>query len=134
MVRTGRIGLSCAVLALLLLSPSYALPEHARIARLPPLMLWAWERPEDLRGLHPSVGVAFLAQSIAISGTRCTLQPRRQPLRISASPLVAVTRIEVDPNTALSLDRDRLSSLATAIVRTSSLPRVIGLQIDFDAR
>jgi hypothetical protein len=68
MGKTCRIGFPVAVIALVLLSPSYALLEHARLSRLPPLMLWAWERSEDLRGLHPSVGVAFLAQSIAVSG------------------------------------------------------------------
>ncbi|HEY0060755.1 MAG TPA: hypothetical protein VGC21_01465, partial [Telluria sp.] len=33
---------------------------HARagaaLAALPPTMLWAWERPEDLRWLPPDVG------------------------------------------------------------------------------
>src|SRR5262245_23750820 len=134
MVRIGRIGLSGAVLALLLLSPSYALPEHARLSRLPPLMLWAWERPEDLRGLHPSVGVAFLAQSIAISGSRFSIEPRRQPLRVTANPLAAVTRIEVDPNARWSLDDRHISELAAAVARTAALPRVVGVQIDFDAR
>jgi hypothetical protein len=134
MGRTGRIGLSGAVLALLLLSPSYALPEHSRLARLPALMLWAWERPEDLRGLHPSAGVAFLAQSIAISASRVSVVPRRQPLRISGNLLVAVTRIEVDPVPKLSLDDRQLSAVAAAVARTAALPRVAGIQIDFDAR
>jgi len=134
MVRTGRIGLSGAVLALLLLSPSYALPEHARLSRLPPLMLWAWERPEDLRGLHSSVGVAFLAQTVTISGSRFTLQPRRQPLRVTGNALVAVTRIEAGAGPTVSLGERESSDVAAAIVRTASLPRVVGVQIDFDAR
>jgi hypothetical protein len=123
-----------AVLALLLLSPSYALPEQTRLSRLPPLMLWAWERPEDLRGLHRSVGVAFLSQSIAISGSGFTLQPRRQPLRVSENPLVAVTRIEVAAASGLSLAERQISSIATAIARTAALPGVVGVQVDFDAR
>jgi hypothetical protein len=118
----------------MLLSPSYALPEHSRLSRLPSLMLWAWERPEDLRGLHSSVGVAFLAQSIAISGSRFSLEPRRQPLRITANPLVAVTRIEIDPRARLSLDEQQASGLAATVARTAALPGVIGVQIDFDAR
>jgi hypothetical protein len=97
-------------------------------------MLWAWERPEDLRGLHPSAGVAFLAQSIAVSGSRVSVAPRRQPLRISGNPLVAVTRIAVDPAPKLSLDDRQLSAVAATIARTSALPRVAGVQIDFDAR
>ena len=129
-----RVRAAGAVVALVCLSPSHALPEHARLSRLPPLMLWAWERPEDLRGLHASVGVAFLAQSLAISGNRLTLRPRRQPLRITANPLVAVTRVEVDPVATLALDDRQLLDAAAIIARTALLPRVVGVQIDFDAR
>jgi hypothetical protein len=131
---TMRVRAAGALVALVCLSPSYALPEDSRLSRLPALMLWAWERPEDLRGLHPSVGVAFLAQSLAISGNRLTLRPRRQPLRITANPLVAVTRVEVDPLATLALDDRQLLDAAAIIARTALLPRVVGVQIDFDAR
>jgi len=113
------------------LAPSYAAPITVA-ARLPPLMLWAWERPEDLRALGPDVGVAFLAQTVKLDGDRIHIRPRMQRLRVDdTTVLVAVTRIEgsalVSPPALLT------DALAEAITRTASAPHVAGIQIDFDA-
>lgn len=136
------LALAGALCVLVLLAPGYAAPVTAA-TRLPRAMLWAWERPEDLRGLGSTTGVAFLAQTIHIESDRIRVTPRMQPLRVDPeTTLVAVSRIE----TAAGVDRatgDRLDSpgarsraigeIADAIVRTSALPRVAGVQIDFDA-
>jgi hypothetical protein len=119
---------SCAMTSLVALAPTYAAPVNAA-ARLPPLMLWAWERPEDLRALGPDVGVAFLVQTITLDGDRLHIRPRMQRLRVDgATTLVAVTRIE--GSSAMPSLADALSD---AVARTSSLPQVAGVQIDFDA-
>jgi hypothetical protein len=104
---------------------------------LPPVMLWAWERPEDLEFLDPRYfGVAFLAQTLALSGEEVIFNPRRQPLKVSPqTKLIAVTRIESQKTTgkraALSLvQRDRLLAL---ILKTRELTNVSAIQIDFDA-
>src|SRR5438309_12019664 len=47
---------------------------------LPNVVLWAWERPEDLRFIDPQrTGVAFLAATVSISsnGSVC-FRPRMQ--------------------------------------------------------
>lgn len=89
--------------------------------RLPRTMLWAWERPEDLRFLNsPATGVAFLARTIELRQQTATtsaesrrvsarefwfpdpaanlgvnLRPRLQPLRVAREgPLMAVVRLE----------------------------------------
>jgi hypothetical protein len=89
--------------------------------RLPRVMLWAWERPEDLRFLAAArQGVAFLARTIELRSlpapdTRSEsapqahsffgedvavnkgvlLHPRLQPLAVAKeTPLIAVVRIE----------------------------------------
>ena len=37
---------------------------------LPPVILWAWERPEDLEFLNSQrFGVAFLAQTLTLTST-----------------------------------------------------------------
>src|SRR5262245_4054805 len=79
------------VLALLVMqAPALAVRSSTPAGNLPRLMLWAWERPEDLRGIAADTGVAYLAQTITIRGDRVAILPRRQPLRISpASTLVA---------------------------------------------
>jgi hypothetical protein len=100
--------------------------------RLPELMLWAWERPVDLRELGPGAGVAFLAQTITVSPDAFVASPRRQPLLVNpGTPLIAVTRIEA-PGGVPSSAR-RIDEMARAIATTSALPGVAGIQIDFDA-
>jgi Protein of unknown function (DUF3142) len=87
-----------------------------RMANLPRLYLWAWERPEDLRFLaNKRVGVAFLAKTVSLApplqaslpdssdlrdtpffkSIRVKVRPRLQPLHVtSGTPLMAVVRIE----------------------------------------
>ncbi len=99
----------------------------------PKLMLWAWERSEDLRTLPVErVGVAFLAQTLKVKGGTVTAQPRFQPLLLpSGAKLMAVTRIKVvSPLASSDVLRDQLVAAILATVR----PGVIGLQVDFDAR
>jgi len=101
-------------------------------AGLPPLMLWAWERPLDLRGLPAHTGVAFLAQTLTVSATTHVVAPRRQPLHVDPeTPLVAVTRIEA-PGAVPGAGGD-VGGIADAIARTAELPSVRGVQVDFDA-
>src|SRR5437763_15764784 len=65
-------------------------------SQFPPIVLWAWERPEDLRGLDSKrFAVAFLAQTLVLKGDDVILNPRQQPLQVSPdTKLIAVTRIE----------------------------------------
>lgn len=129
-----RLAFVCVLTAITLQLPTSANPEAVALRGVPRLVLWAWERPEDLRGLGPDTGVAFLAQTIAIAGDRFTVAPRLQPLRVSPSTtLIAVTRIEVAASSALSLTSDHVHALAVAVSRSARLPRVRGVQIDFDA-
>lgn len=99
---------------------------------LPSIMLWAWERPSDLRAAPQDVGVAFLAQTITISQDRVSVQSRRWPLKVAPrAVLSAVTRIEMPITRALSVDDE--TRIAAAIAVTSRYPQVAGVQIDFDA-
>ena len=72
---------------------------------LPRVMLWAWQRPEDLRGLGAHrAGVAYLAATYHLSRTTVRIEPRTQPLFVdSDTPVVAVARIEVDHGTLLMI-------------------------------
>ena len=64
--------------------------------KFPKVILWAWERPEDLQFLDPErFGVAFLAQTLELQGDEVVFRPRRQPLKVGPEiKLIAVTRIE----------------------------------------
>jgi len=132
--RSRRVTLACVVATLAISTPPSADTTHVALAGFPRLVLWAWERPEDLRTLARDVGVAFLAQTITARDEGISIDPRRQPLKVSAStPLVAVTRIEADRSLSRPLSRSEAWDFASLIARTATRPQVIGVQIDFDA-
>jgi len=135
------MAVACACASLSPVTGAGTAREH-RLAVLPRTMLWAWERPEDLRDLPPGTGVAFLAQIITID-TSLSVSPRRHPLRVDPSvSLMAVTRIEtpllVGPGFSRASKRTVLTpaetqSLVSAIRASSALPGVRSVQLDFDA-
>jgi hypothetical protein len=106
-------------------------------ARFPQMVLWAWERPEDLRALDAQrFAVAFLAQTVTLKGDEVIQSPRHQPLQVTPeTKLMAVTRIESSKQTGeraalTDVQRQKIVSLVT---KTLELDRVAAIQIDFDA-
>ena len=104
---------------------------------LPNKVLWAWERPEDLKFIDPNeFGVAFLAQTIFLEKDQVAPKPRRQPLEVPPGTyLIAVTRVETKKGT---FDRPTFSAemgskMVPLIKATLDLPDVKAVQIDFDA-
>jgi hypothetical protein len=101
-------------------------------AAAPPIMIWAWEEPEDLRGIDPRrVGVAFLAERVFLERVP-RVKPRRQ--RILAPDgvyAVAVVRLEAGRG---FVDSNSLRTETTdAVLRAAALPGLRGVQVDFDA-
>jgi hypothetical protein len=96
----------------------------------PRLMLWAWERPEHLTFIDPhSTGVAFLARSIQWREGKIASRPRYQPVEVPADTvMMAVTRLD-----SISPPLPDAGSIANEIAATASLPRVLAIQVDFDA-
>jgi hypothetical protein len=102
---------------------------------LPVVILWAWERPSDLRFIDPrQVGVAFLAQTVLLRGGEVVVRPRLQPLDLPpGTKLVAVTRVESDRKQSPQLSPAQRQSLASSIAEITALPNISAIQIDFDA-
>jgi hypothetical protein len=104
---------------------------------MPQKIVWAWERPEDLRFLDPAkYGVAFLAQTIFLENERVIPRPRRQPMELAPGTyLIAVTRIETnkDEKKRPTFDDAMIERSVSLIKTTLSLPDVKAVQIDFDA-
>ncbi len=94
-------------------------------------MLWAWERPEDLRFVKPGVaGIAFLARTVWLDGESVSGRPRLQPLRFTpGTPLLAVVRLE-----SAGHGLPPRAAVIREIQQTANIPNVRALQIDFDAR
>jgi hypothetical protein len=120
-------------LALLGARPGIAAPAPPRAPALPPVMLWVWERPEDLRFLDGgSAGVAWLAQTLTLAGDAVQVHDRQQPIRMPEGiARMPVTRIELARDSAPSLSeaqRREITARIISLARTAS-----AVQIDFDA-
>lgn len=100
---------------------------------MPGVVLWAWERAEDLGFVDAqTTGVAFLAgvAQIAPDGS-IAFRPRTQRLVMpDGVPTIAVVRIESPPEHRVP----RLDALLGGLREIAAEPNVRGLQIDFDAR
>lgn len=109
----------------------------AGFADFPPVILWAWERPEDLEFLDSKkFGVAFLAQTLILKNDEVIFRPRRQPLKVSPqTKLIAVTRIESPKTTGerAALSERQKEKLVSLILKTLELNNVSAIQIDYDA-
>ena len=105
-------------------APAPQPPEH--------IILWAWERPEDLLFLAPGEAeVALLVNRIVLTEGRVEEHPRAHPLKLrSGSAVLPVVRIEAS---APGLDSAQLAPLVEAIDLSTRDSRFQGLQIDFDA-
>lgn len=104
-------------------------PEGLRI------VLWAWERPEDLRFLEKyDASVAYLAGSVTIQDSKVKTRQRMQPLVIAEkTPLISVIRID-NFSADLSLDQKEYDTLTDFIVQMCGIKEKIRqCQLDFDA-
>ena len=106
-------------------------------SQFPSIVLWAWERPEDLRALNSKqIGVAFLAQTLTLKSDEVIFKPRHQPLEVSPDTrMIAVTRIESQKQTGerAALSDAQRQKLVDLIMKTTTLGSVSAIQIDFDA-
>ena len=104
-------------------------------ASAPPdtLILWAWERPEDLRFLEPDEAeVAVLAATIRLRVNQADAHARSVPLHVQPGVRVsAVVRLEIGEDA--TLDARQLARTAGWIREIAKRPQYSGLQIDFDA-
>jgi hypothetical protein len=107
-----------------------------RLYDCPQLMLWAWERPENLLWINPNkVGVAFLARTLSLNGEAVSIQPRRQPLNVPPGTyMMAVVRIESNALHLPKFSDSQVDSIVKAILAVGGDQSIKAIQIDFDAR
>ncbi|HTS03394.1 MAG TPA: hypothetical protein VMN04_12780 [Thermoanaerobaculia bacterium] len=128
-----RSGMTAAALSLFLLrNPLFA---SSPLEGFPRVVLWAWERPEDLRFLAGrDAGVAFLAVTATLSGGAVLTRRRREPLLVDpATPVMAVVRVETVRGFKPALSQGQREAVVRAALEAARLPRVAAVQIDGDA-
>jgi hypothetical protein len=102
---------------------------------LPPLVLWAWDRDDDLRFLDSrDTAVAYLAATVILRGDAVFLTPRHNPLALpEGTTRVAVVHVETDRAEPAVLDATQLHRFIDVLEAVGAgLPHQ-GLQIDFEA-
>ena len=97
------------------------------------IVLWAWERPEDLRFLQPGEArVAVLVATFTLDGEAVRIYGRRQKLELPPGLWpIPVVRIESQQPSLSPAQRQRLLS---ELARRADPAAVPALQVDFDAK
>jgi hypothetical protein len=106
-----------------------------RMNDLPRVILWAWERPEDLRFINPQeIGVAFLAATITLSDDRVITRPRLQPLALAPeTKRIAVARLETEVRRRPLFSDQQRHRIVAELIKLAQGDNVAAIQIDFDA-
>ncbi len=104
------------------------------LSRLPRIILWAWERRENLNFIDTDkTAVAYLACTLELGGDSVIVRPRFQPLTVPPrTTLIAVVRIENDRRSAPNLSASQRAKAARVIARLANASPA-AIQIDFDA-
>jgi hypothetical protein len=124
--------------ALLLFAPAgdHMRRAHAGIREeLPPLMLWVWDRDDDLRFLDTSdTGVAMLAATVTLRGEGVVLAPRHNPVALPPGVRrVAVVHVETDRAEPPTLSGEQLHRFVEAIAAVNDEVPNHALQVDYEA-
>lgn len=104
-------------------------------AQQPGLVLWAWERREDLHFIDPArVSVAFLAGTVQLRGDDIAVRPRLAPVIVPQETLLfPVVRIEAAQRPKPTLSPRQRARTVDAIVGLIQSRPTSSVQIDFDA-
>lgn len=130
--RAGLVAVTCSTLVLGVATGSRVPASTSRKIDGPSTVLWAWQRPEDLRFVDPArVAVAALVGTVYVERASWRVEPRANPLRLApATQVLPVVRVEVAAGAAAALDDAMARNVAQAIARLARGPAV---QVDFDA-
>lgn len=123
--------------ALIWLSPAAgALAATQAGKEAPRVMLWSWQKVEDLRPIDvKKAGVALLVARFTVAGQKVNCEPRLSRLQLpSGCYLEAVARVEVASLPEQEHILPVAEQLAEAITRLTLCRHFDALQIDFDAR
>ncbi|MEA1084871.1 hypothetical protein SFC76_11425 [Sphingomonas sp. CD22] len=99
-----------------------------------PLVLWAWERPEDLRFARGRAEVAVESGSIVLDGEAVEARGRRFPLLVAEPPTTSVVHVEIRRDRPLVWNAAMRATTAAAILHYATRLPVRRVQVDFEVR
>jgi len=98
------------------------------------VVVWAWERPEDLRFVGDGADVAMQSGFIVLSGDGVLARGRRFPLQMSGRPSTVLVHIQIDRGRPLAWTPDQRRETAEAVLAFGQAAGANRLQVDFEVR
>ena len=123
------IGAASILLALILAVTTMAFTDPT----LQPVV-WAWERPEDLRFLETGVDVAVQSGFVVLTGSGVFARGRRFTLQTSRPPTVSVVHVQIDHHRQLAWTAGQRRETAEVVLGLGNSLKTQTLQIDFEVR
>jgi hypothetical protein len=118
--------------ALLLCLAAAASCRKAEPAPPSTLVLWAWERPEDLRFAPAAAEIALQTGFLEISGDRLLARGRRFPLKTAAPPATALVHVQIDPLRRPLWTPELRRRTAAAVLHYAQVVPARRVQVDFE--
>jgi hypothetical protein len=102
---------------------------------LPPLVLWAWDRDDDLRFIDTrDTAVAYLAATVTLRRDDVFVTPRRNPLALDeGTRRVAVVHVETDHAEAPLLNAAQMRRFVDVLATFGGRFSHDMMQVDFEA-
>jgi hypothetical protein len=100
----------------------------------PELVLWAWERPEDLRFAGATAEVAVQTGFVELSGDGIEARGRYFPLKAAAAPETAVVHVQIDHERPLEWTTQLRARASAAVLHYAAAVPAPRVQIDFEVR
>ncbi len=123
------------VAALVLTAVVAAGPAGGDALGAPKLVLWGWERPEDLRFAGPDVEVAAQTGFVVLRGAGVRSRGRRFPLKAApGQPTTAVVHVQIEGRGPLAWTPDQRREAARAVLAYARQPWARRVQVDFEVR
>ena len=97
-------------------------------------VLWAWERPEDLRFVGDAAEVAVQAGFVVLTGAGVYVRGRRFPVRTATPPTTVVVHVQIDRHRSLTWTAEQRREAAQAVLHFASAASALRLQVDFEVR
>jgi hypothetical protein len=98
------------------------------------LILWAWERPEDLRFAGASAEIALQTGFVELSGDGLEARGRRFPLRAARPPATALVHVQIDHGRPLQWTPALRARASAAVLHYAAAIPARRVQIDFEIR
>lgn len=113
-----------------------ALPSCGPWGRPPPprFVLWAWERPEDLRFAGSEAEVAVQTGFVEISGNGFQSRGRRFALKAARPPATALVHVQIDHRRPLEWTPLLRARVGAAVLHHARAVPADRVQVDFEVR